>query len=79
MKVEKITIETIVVGPKDSPSRRRHHNAVILWTEDGKPHTLPDIDQNIAYVTVLAEDEQFEILQLTESERLFDESLKSLP
>lgn len=62
MKVKEITIETIVVGPKDSPSRRTHHNAVILWTEDGKPHTLPDIDQNVAYVTMLAEKEDFEIL-----------------
>ena len=32
------------------------------WTEDGKPHTLPDIDQNVAYVTMLATDEDFEIL-----------------
>jgi len=62
MKVERITIETVRVGPKDSPQSRTHENVVILWTEDGKPHTLPDIDQNVAYVTMLAVDEDFEIL-----------------
>ena len=59
MKVNKITIETIRVKGVVEPKR----NAVILWTEDGKPHTLPDVDNNVGYVTQLAEDEQFDILE----------------
>jgi len=56
MKVERITIETIRIG------NRTQENAVILWTEDGKPHTLPDVDHNVAYPTWLSVDEKFEIL-----------------
>ena len=49
VNVNKITIETIRVRGITEPKR----HVVILWTEDGKPHTLPDIDNNVGYVTQL--------------------------
>lgn len=57
MQVAKITIET--VSFRGTGIRE---NVVVLWTEDGKPHTLPDIDHNVSYPTQLADNEQFEIL-----------------
>lgn len=60
MKVEQITIETIRYANGDV-----RENAVILWTEDGVPHTLPDVDHNIAYATRLADKESFEVLTPT--------------
>lgn len=60
MKVDQITIETIRY-----PNGDVRNNAVILWTEDGVPHTLPDVDHNIAYATQLAEKEDFEVLTAT--------------
>ena len=60
MLVEKITIETV-----RWPSDRVEKNVVIFWTEDGVPHTVPDVDHNICYTTKLADDEKFEILTPT--------------
>lgn len=57
MKVIEITIETIRAG------NELRENAVILWTEDGQPHTLPELDCNFSFPTQLATDEQFEIVK----------------
>lgn len=57
MEVKRISIETVDFGELGI-----RENVVILWTEDGSPHTLPDIDYNVAYPTQLATGEQFKIV-----------------
>lgn len=59
MKVKEITIETIRIG------ERVEDNVVILWTEDGLPHLLPDTCSNVAYHTRLFDGEKFDVLTPT--------------
>lgn len=57
MKVKEITIETIRL-----PDGSVEKDVLILWTEDGIPHTVPDVCLPVAYYTRLAENENFEIV-----------------
>lgn len=61
MDVTKITIETVRLKGVAEP----RENVVVLWTEDGVPHTLPDIDNNVSYPSQLATGEVFEIIKDT--------------
>ncbi len=72
MEVTRITIETVrFKGLKEQS------NVVVFWTADGQPHTLPDVDHNIAYATRLADKEDFEIV--VEPERRRVQPLPSSP
>ena len=62
MRVDQITIERVDFGELGI-----HDDVVILWTEDGQPHTLPDVDHNVSYPTRLASGESFKIVEAHEN------------